>query len=250
MKYFLFGLVFIFIESCKKHEENITTINNDSVSVQKFQKISDNEILDNSKRDMLKLDSLINSKAEITEIKKFIDSSLEMFMTDEFGIDYTEDSDNLLKQVFKISNQSVDSIGVKPNYKIEKTKIILNDDEFVVVSIFGKFNFIDKYGKRILTTKNIALGISENKGHSFKFLNVNNFEEARKTLSYKLTENQINSMKFFKNKEDKLKTDLENNSDDLNAVSQSQEVSSKLSELAKTTNKIGGNVIEGTGNYE
>jgi flagellar biosynthesis component FlhA len=186
--------ILLFSIQCKDVSKN-------ELEISKIQKnLTDSVMIKNAERDFETLNNLIYKEADIKQIKKYVDNSLEKSLSEQYGDEFSNNVDQYYKEAFLLVKKVSDSLNAMPKNEIETAKVQLKSENKAIISLVGFTNMINNKNNEVAKNKFVILGISEDYGNNFKFLNVYDVEQTRNILKYKFTKEEINSMKPFKKK--------------------------------------------------
>lgn len=189
-----FFSILLFSIQCKDVSKN-------ELEISKIQKnLTDSVMIKNAERDFETLNNLIYKEADIKQIKKYVDNSLEKSLSEQYGDEFSNNVDQYYKEAFLLVKKVSDSLNAMPKNEIETAKVQLKSENKAIISLVGFTNMINNKNNEVAKNKFVILGISEDYGNNFKFLNVYDVEQTRNILKYKFTKEEINSMKPFKKK--------------------------------------------------
>lgn len=173
MKKAIYFLVVIFITySCKKNTENL-----------KLQ-ISKKTIEKNLEKDINEyFQSLIDGNTE--KAFNYLHKSNIVFLKKEFPDEYNDD---VPKQSIRMASKQFamfkDSLKAKLEFKVEKLDEKVNNQDYIIYLCKSKLIVSKKNQKDTIKDDTYLLGISENSGKNFKFLQADDKEYLKKTMKY------------------------------------------------------------------
>lgn len=180
MKKTIYFLVVIFITySCKKNTENLKS------------QISKKTVEKNLEKDINEyFQSMMDGNTE--KAFNYLHNSNIVFLKKEFPDEYNDD---LPKQTIKMASEQFaklkDSLHAKLEFKVETLDEKVNNQDYIMYVCKSKLIVSKKNEKDSIKDDTYLLGISENEGKSFKFLQADDKEYLKKIMKYSFNDEII-----------------------------------------------------------